>query len=97
KCAASWRSKSAPIIAIAGVAPRARNLSEMGIQDAPSSEPWIESNIWLMRAVADAAAAGGRWIVSLDDALRAKLRARDASALEAWRRLSSYLKFAESH
>ena len=124
KCAASWRSKSAPIIAIAGVAPRARNLSEMGIRGAPSSEPWIESNIWLVRAVglsspsrpvwissqlenasaidyrravADAAAAGGRWVVSLDDALRAKLRARDASALEAWRRLSSYLKFAESH
>ena len=96
----------------------------MGIRGTPSSEPWIESNIWLVRsfglaspappvwissqlenvssvdyarAVADAAAAGGRWIVSLDDALRAKLRARDASAIEVWRRLSSYLKFAENH
>ena len=49
------------------------------------------------RAVADAAAAGGHWIVSLDDALRAKLRARDASALETWRRIGSYVKFAESH
>ena len=95
----------------------------MGIRGAPSSEPWIESNIWLVhsltiaalprpvwissqlehasavdyaRAVADAAAAGGRWIVSLDDPLRAKLWAGDASALETWRRLSSYLKFAES-
>jgi hypothetical protein len=102
----------------------ARNLSEMGIRGGPSSEPWIESNIWLVRsfglastvrvvwisshlenasaiayarAVADVAAAGGRWIVSLDDALRAKLRARDASALETWRHLSSYLKFAERH
>jgi hypothetical protein len=124
KDAAPWRWKAAPIVAVAGVAPSGRNLSEMGIRGAPSSEPWIESNIWLVRsfglaspsrpvwissqlenasavdyarAVADAAAAGGRWIVSLDDALRAKLRARDASALEAWRRLSSYLKFAESH
>ena len=124
KDAAPWRWKPAPIVAVAGVAPSGRNLSEIGIRGSPSSEPWIESNIWLVRsfgvaspsrpvwissrlenasavdyarAVADAAAAGGRWIVSLDDALRAKLRARDPTALEAWLRLSSYLKFAESH
>ena len=124
KDAAPWRWKPAPIVAVVGVTPSGRNLSEMGIRAAPSSEPWIESNLWLVRsfglaspsrpvwissqlekgsavdyarAVADAAAAGGRWIVSLDDALRAKLRARDASALEIWRRLSTYLKFAESH
>jgi hypothetical protein len=124
KKAAPWRWKPAPIVAIAGVAPSGRNLSEMGIRSGPSSEPWIESNIWLVRsfslilpsrpvwissqlenasivdyarAVADAAAAGGRWIVSLDDTLRAKLRARDASALETWRVLSDYLKFAETH
>ena len=124
KDAALWRWKPAPIVAVAGVAPSGRNLSEMGIRGAPSSEPWIESNIWLVRsfslaspsrpvwissqlenasavdyarAVADAAAAGGRWIVGVDDALRAKLRARDASALDAWRRLWSYVKFAESH
>lgn len=122
--AAPWRWKSVPIIAVSGVAPSGRNLSEMGIRGAPSSEPWIESNIWLVRsfalaspspsvwisshfenasevdyarAVADAAVAGGRWIVSLDDALRLKLRARDASALETWRRFSSYLKFAARH
>jgi hypothetical protein len=124
KDAAPWRWKPAPIVAVLGVAPSARNLSEMGIRGAPSSEPWIESNVWLVRslaldppsrpvwissqlenataidyarAVADAATAGGHWIVSLDDALRAKLRARDAAALETWRRLWSYLKFAESH
>ena len=124
KNAATWRWRPAPIVAVAGAAPSGRNLSETGIRGTPSSEPWIESNIWRVRsfglaspsrpvwisnhlenasavdyarAVGDAAAAGGRWIVSLDDALRAKLRARDASALEAWRRLSSYLKFAESH
>ena len=124
KNGASWRWNPAPIVAAAGVAPSARNLSEMAIRSAPSSEPWIQSNIWLVRsfgltspwrpvwissplenassvgyarAVADAAASGGRWIVSLDDALRAKLRARDASAIEVWRRLSTYLRFAESH
>jgi len=122
KDAAPWRWKPAAIVAVAGVAPSARNLSEMGIRGAPSSEPWIQSNIWLVRslglaspsrpvwissqpekasdyprAVADAAAAGGRWIISLDDAFRARLLARDAVAIEAWRRLSIYVKFAESH
>jgi hypothetical protein len=124
KDAAPWRWKPAPIVALAGVAPGARNLSEMGIRGAPSSEPWIQSNIWLVRSfgldspsrpvwvnsqfenpaavdyarsVADAAVAGGRWIISLDDAFRARLRSRDGSALEIWRHLTSYLKFAESH
>ena len=120
----AWRWKSAPIVALAGVAPSGHNLSEMGIRGAPSSQPWIESNIWLARsfhsatdsrsiwissqlenvaeidyerAVADAFAGGGRWIVSLDDALRSKLRARDPSAVEIWRKVSNYLKFAEAH
>lgn len=124
KRAAPWRWTSAPIVAVAGVDPSGRNLSEMGIRGAPSSEPWIESNIWRVRwfaanspshpiwtssqlenptstdyarAVADAAAAGGRWIISLDDALRTKLLAGDPSALETWHRISRYLKFAESH
>jgi len=124
KDAAPWRWKAAPIVGVTGVAPSGRNLSEMGIRGAPSSEPWIESNIWLVRsfaipsssrpvwissqigsalatdyarAVADAAAAGGRWLISLDDALRARLLARDASAVEVWRRLASYVKFADTH
>ncbi len=124
KDAASSRWKDVPIIAVAGVAPSGRNLAEMGIRGAPSSQPWIESNIWMVRsfaassasrtiwissqleshslldyerATADAAAAGGHWIVSLDDALRAKLRAHDASAIETWNHLSTFLQFAESH
>lgn len=124
KDAARWRWKPAPIVALVGVAPSARNLSEMGIRGTPSSEPWIQSNVWLLRsfglgapslmvwissqlenpapvdyarAVADAAAAGGRWIISLDDVLRAKLRAGDLSALETWHRLANCLKFAEVH
>lgn len=124
KDSSSARWKSAPITAVTGVMPSGRNLSEMGIRGAPSSQPWIESNIWLKRsfpigqssrtvwissqlespsaidygrAVADAAAAGGRWIISLDDALRAKLRAHDDSVLGIWRQLSTYLKFVESH
>ena len=50
-----------------------------------------------LRAVADAAVAGGRWIVSLDDALRAALLGREADALARWRRLAAYLRFFEDH
>lgn len=124
KDAAPQRGNPAAIAVLAGVEPSGRNLAEMGIRGSPSSQPWIESNLWLARsfalvspsrpvwisseledasasdyarAVADAAAAGGRWVVSLDDVLRAKLRAQDPSALEVWHRLSKYLRFAESH
>ena len=124
KNAGTSRWKSVPIVALAGVAASGRTLSEMGIRGAPSSQPWIESNIWLVRSfdipasshpvwissrierpsaidyargIADAAAAGGRWIISLDDVLRANLLARDAQALEVWQRLLSYVKFAETH
>ena len=101
------RTAKTPIIAVEGVSPSARNLADMGIRAAPSSEPWIQSNIWLVRSfrfseawrpvwisyppdrgsmvdyarsVADAAVAGGRWIVTLDDDLRAGLRRKDAGA-----------------
>ena len=124
KNASAWRWKSSPIVAVEGVSSSGRNLSEMGIRGAPSSQPWIESNIWLVRsfanrspshqvwissrlespspidyerAIADASAAGGRWIISLDDVLLAGLRARERSALGTWRNLSNYLKFAENH
>lgn len=123
KDAASARSKPGEVIALRGVAPSGRNLSEMGIRGSPSSQPWVESNIWLVksfsagplrtiwissqleigspidyeRVIADASAAGGRWIVSIDDSLRAQLLARDLSALKTWRLISSYLNFAKNH
>lgn len=122
--AASVRTSSAPLLAVQGVRPSARDLADMGIRAGASAEPWIDSNIWLVRSfrfgpewhpiwvdqepnpasegdyircVADAAVAGGRWIVSLDDDLRVKLFQKNADALGAWRRIGAYLKFAEDH
>jgi hypothetical protein len=122
--AASVRTADAPVPAVEGVSPNARNLADMGIRAAPSSEPWIQSNMWLVRSfrrsaswrpvwisyepdhgtaadyersVADAAVAGGRWIVALDDGLRSKLRRNDASAVDTWRRLGACLRFAEQN
>jgi len=122
--AASVRMAGAPLVAVQGVRPSARDLADMGIRAGASAEPWIDSNIWLVRSfrfspdrrpiwisqepnpvlegdyircVADAAVAGGRWIVALDDNLRANLFHKNADALGTWRRIASYLKFAEDH
>jgi hypothetical protein len=122
--AASLRTSRAPLLAVEGVRPGARNLSDMGIRAGASAEPWIESNIWLVRSfrlgtewrpiwvnqqpnpnsqgdyvrcVADAAVAGGRWMVAIDDALRAGLFRKDSGALATWRSIVSYLKFSEDH
>lgn len=46
-----------------------------------------------LKSIADAAAAGGRWIVSLDDTLRPKLLHRDAEALAVWRSIAADLAF----
>ena len=121
---ASVRAAERPVLAVQGVGPSARDLSDSGIRAGASAEPWIESNIWLvhsfrlgprprmvwinqqpnpsapgdyLRCVADAAVAGGRWMVSLDDALRAKLARKDPEALKHWRSIAAYLRFAEEH
>ena len=113
------------MLAVEGVSPSARNLADMGIRAAPSSEPWIESNIWLVRSfrltagtgvrsgsvisrmtaprsimrrsVADAAVAGGRWIVALDDGLRARLRRTMPPRWRSGSASGACLRFAEQH
>jgi hypothetical protein len=121
---AAARASGDPVVAVEGVSPSARNLAELGIRGAPSSEPWIETNIWRVRSlrldpawrpiwisqrpesasaqdyircVADAAVAGGRWIVALDDPFRAKWSRGDPETLAAWKRIGVFLKFAEEH
>jgi hypothetical protein len=49
------------------------------------------------RSIADAAAAGARWIVTLDDDLRAKLLRRESAALDEWKAIADCLAFFESH
>ena len=121
---AAVRTSGDPLLAVEGVRPDARDLADMGIRAGPSAQPWIDSNIWLVRSfrldrgwrpvwvnqvpnsssqgdyarcVADAAVAGGRWIIALDDDLRVRLLQKDASALATWRNVGTYLKFAEDH
>jgi hypothetical protein len=118
------RRSAAILPIIEGVRPSARDLADMGIRAGPSAEPWIESNIWLVRSfrfknawrpvwisqeanaslpgdyvrcVADASIAGGHWIVTLDDRLKAGLLRKEPAALETWRSVVGYLAFAENH
>ncbi len=48
-------------------------------------------------AIADAAAVGARWMISLDDALVRGLPAGDADALQKWRAILAAVFFFEQH
>lgn len=48
-------------------------------------------------AIADSAAAGARWIVTIDRQLRQGLAAANSGALEQWRKLLAMLAFFEQH
>ena len=54
---------------------------------AASRKPRLSAESYLM-AVADAAAHGGRWIISLDSQLAEGIAARRPEALERWKRLT---------
>ena len=59
-------------------------------QPAPAAEAY-------MLAVADPASYGARWVVSLDDALRADLTAKKQPALDTWKKITTMLAFFEQH
>ena len=50
-----------------------------------------------LQAVGDAAIAGARWIVSLDNDLERRLLAREPAAIRVWNRIGAYLRYFEEH
>jgi hypothetical protein len=77
-----------------------------------SARPYGQAAIWIgnmppagvvvgaaryAQVISDAAMAGGRWIVALDERFWAKLHERDAAALKDWVFLNQHLKFWEDH
>ena len=50
-----------------------------------------------LQAIADAAMAGGRWVVALDGDLSARLGKREAAAVRDWKRMMELLAFFENH
>jgi len=60
-------------------------------------EPHAEDSAGLLRSVADAAAAGGRWIVSLNGSLQSGLYRKEPQALALWKQTNDFLRFFEMH
>ena len=64
--------------------------------DAPPKAARLRPESYVM-AVADSASYGGRWIVSLDDALANGIAAQNATALGAWKKISGAVAFFAGH
>ena len=64
--------------------------------EAAKDDPVPTESAYII-AIADSAAAGARWMVSLDEGLCRPLAAGDAAALKVWRGIAGALSFFEKH
>jgi hypothetical protein len=64
--------------------------------DPPDSPATLAAEHYCL-AVADTRACGSRWIVSLDNRMRAALLKREQGAMDGWARISETLSFFEAH
>ena len=60
--------------------------------DPPPPSPALTADAYML-AVADSAAYGAEWVISLDDQLRADLTAKKAPALDTWKKITGMLAF----
>src|SRR5271157_299102 len=70
--------------------------SAVWVDAAPAGNAFITAGSYLI-AVADSAAYGGRWIVSLDNSLATSLAAGKSDALATWKRLAAAAGFFAAH
>jgi len=72
---------------------RARTRSDVWVMfDPPTGRTVVQPQAYAM-AVADAEAAGGRWVISLDPGLRLRLAGGDATASATWKGLLAAVDF----
>ncbi len=71
--------------------------SAIWVDARPPQENFRSTPDTYLLAVADAAAHGGRWIISLDDGLAGRLAANDAAALATWKRITTAAGFFAAH
>lgn len=64
--------------------------------DAKPPEPGLTGDSYV-KCVADTAAYGGRWIITLDGELAVDIAAHKDKALETWQRLTSAAQFFQGH
>jgi len=60
-------------------------------------EPHAEDSMGHLRSIVDAAAAGGRWIVSLNSNLQSGLYRKEPQPLALWKQINDFLRFFEMH
>ena len=66
------------------------------IANTPPSNEVVTAERYL-RAIADAAISGGRWVLALDRDFAARLAAGDETARANWHRIASLLSYFEQH
>jgi hypothetical protein len=77
-----------------------------------ATRAWGEAAVWLanlppektvlrpeqyLQAIADAALAGGHWVLALDSDFAARLEKREDKAMAGWKRMMSLLGFLDAH
>jgi hypothetical protein len=76
---------------------RARSQKAVWVAFDPPKDAGAPTAEQYQLAVADVSSAGGRWLVSLDEAMAAALARKENPALEAWRKIAAALDFFEKH
>jgi hypothetical protein len=66
------------------------------IANEPPAKTVVMVNRYL-QAIGDAAIAGARWVIALDDDFNRRLLARQPQALADWKRIATTLSYYESH
>jgi hypothetical protein len=64
--------------------------------DPPQQATALTADAYML-AVADPASYGARWVVSLDDGLRADLTAKKQPALDTWKKIAGMMAFFQEH
>jgi hypothetical protein len=76
---------------------RARARSDIWVMfDPPGGRTVVPAQRYPV-AVCDSEAAGGRWVISLDDTLRARLTEGDATARQTWKGIAAATAFFQKH
>ena len=76
---------------------RARTRAPLWLIFDPPGKPAVNLPERYAMAVLDCEAAGARWVISLDDSLRAGLAGKEPRAMETWKGVTGALSFFETH
>jgi hypothetical protein len=75
---------------------RAWGNTPLWIGNTPPAKTVVTTERYL-QVIADAAISGARWVLSLDTDFASRLAARQPAALRDWQRISTLLRYFESH